>query len=100
MGLHFKQKMSFKETSVSSCAHRICGIKVDFLFHGIGVLTRKEEAFTFSSNDPVGTDIIGVTRVSLLWFFTWLLLETQYGLRNPFFYIDIFNECHHVYIST
>ena len=100
MSLYFKQKMSFKETSVSSCAHRICGIKADFLLHGIGVLTQKEQAFMFSSNDPIGTGIIGVTHVSLIWLFTWLLLEIQHGLCNPFFYIDIFNECHHVYIFT
>ena len=58
--------MSFKETSVNSCAHRICGIEADFLLHGIGVLTQKEQAFMLSSKDPIGTDITGVTRVSLV----------------------------------
>ena len=43
----------------SSSAHRICGIEADFLLHGIGVLTQKEQAFMFSSNDPIGTDITG-----------------------------------------
>lgn len=66
LSLYFKQKMSFKEISVSSCAHRICGIEADFLLHGIGVLTQKEQAFMSSSNDPIGTDITGVTRVSLV----------------------------------
>lgn len=91
--------MSFKETSVSSCAHRTCGIKADFLLHGIGVLTHEQQPFTFRSNDSVETGIIGVTHVSLAWFLGWLLLAVQHGLCNPLFYVGICYECHHIYIS-
>lgn len=63
-----------------------------------GVLTHKQQAVTFPGNDPKETGSIEVTHVSLACFLTWLLLEIQHTLCNPFSYVDVFDEGHRVYI--
>ena len=57
--------MSFKETSVSSCADRACGVKENFPFTWHWGLTHAQQVFAFPSNDPIETGITGVTHVSL-----------------------------------